>query len=153
MNFYLKLMVMFSLILAPQILRAHMGFMERLLFSDKPYAKEMEVNAYIVTQEQACVALTSPSLEIIQLDNQELYQKNTYLLLRVRNTGKKHAWGTLACKVPTYHDPIKISIFGVGRSDRHSYNTYLIQLGSLILTKNEEDTPLIQTEWDKLYTK
>lgn len=153
MNFCLKSIVALLMVLIPQIAKADMDFVDRILFSDKSYATEMEVKSYIITQEQACAALSDPTQEITQLDNKKLYRKNTFLFLQVRNNGKKHAWGTLACKVPTYHYPIKISIFGVGRPDRHSYNTYLIQLGSLLLTQNETGTPSIKTEWDELYTK
>jgi hypothetical protein len=140
-------------VLIPQIAQADMDFLDRILFSDKSYTNEMEVKGYIITQEQACTTLSDPTQEIRQLDNKELYRKNTYLFLKVRNNGQKHAWGTLACKVPTYHYPIKISIFGVGRSDRHSYSTYLIQLGSLLLTQNDAGMPSIKIEWDELYTK
>jgi hypothetical protein len=137
----------------PQILRADMNLVDRILFSDKAYAKEIEVKAFIITQEQACAAFCDPPIEPVQLDNKELYGKKTYLFLQVRNNGKKHAWGTLACEVPTYHMPIKISIFGLGRSDSYSYNTYLIHLGSLLLTPNETGTPKISIEWDELCTK
>jgi hypothetical protein len=128
-----------------------MNFIDRLLFSDKSYASQIEVKAYIITQEQACVALCDPPQEPIQLDKKELYGKKTYLFLQVRNTGKKHAWGTLACKVPSYHVPIKVPIFDI--NNPKNYNIYLLHLGSLILVRNETGVPKISVEWDELYTK
>ena len=153
MNFSLKIMITCILAFMPQLLKADVKFVDWVLFSDKAYAKEMEVQAYIITQEQACIALNDPSQELIQLDKKDLYNKNTFLFLKVRNNGTKHAWGTLACKVPTYHAPIKLSIYGVGRSDKHAYNVYLIQLGSLGIVPSETGIPKVSVEWDELYTK
>ena len=153
MIFLLRLMIALGLLSLPVTVKADMKFVDWILFSDKAYAKEMEVHAYIITQEQACAALCEPPQEPIQLDKKGLCRKNTFLFLKVRNNGTKHAWGILACKVPTYHIPIKVSIYGVGRSDRHAYNVYLIQLGSLGIVPSETGMPKISIEWDELYTK
>lgn len=83
----------------PQRLRAELNLFERLLFSKRSYAKNIEVKAYILTREQAYAALCNPVEEPIQLDKEKLYSQNAFLMLLVRNTGKEHAWGTLACKV------------------------------------------------------
>lgn len=150
MNFYLKLIVVLMMLLAPQIAKADMGFVNWVLFSDKAYAKEIEVRAYIITQEQACAALCDPE-HLTQLDNKALYGKKTYLFLQVRNIGKKHAWGTLACSVPGYHVPIKMPIFDI--DNPKNYNTYLFHLGVIVLTDSKPDVPQITVEWDELYTK
>lgn len=52
MNFFLQTLAALLIILIPQIAKADMNFIERSLFSDKAYAKEIEVKAYIITQEQ-----------------------------------------------------------------------------------------------------
>lgn len=151
MNFYLKSIAVFVMLLMPQITMAEMNFIERTLFSDKSYAKEIEVKAYIITQEQACAALCDPPQQPVQLDKNELGGEKTYLFLQVRNTGKKHAWGTLACRVPAYHVPIKVPIFDINNPT--NYNLYLIHLGSLMFVRSETGTPKISIEWDELYTK
>ncbi len=151
MNFCLKSIAAFTMVLAPQIAKADMKFVDWVLFSDKAYAKEIEVKAYIITQEQACAALCDPPQQPIQLDNPTLYGKKTYLFLQVRNTGKKHAWGTLACSVPRYHVPIKVPIFDI--NNPKNYNTYLFHLGVIVLTDSKPDVPKISIEWDELYTK
>jgi hypothetical protein len=138
-------------VLIPQIAQADMDFFDRILFSDKSYAKEIEVKAYIITREQACAALCEPPQQPIQLDKKELVGKKKYLFVQVKNTGRKHAWGTLACKVPSYHDPIKISIDDLDNPKNH--NIYLIHLGSLGFLPSEIDAPKIAIEWDELYTK
>jgi len=152
MNFYLKAIIALMLILTPQIVRADMDFISRMLFSDRSYAKNIEIKAYIITQEQACVILNDLSQELYQLDNKELYDKKTYLFLKIRrNSGKKHAWGTLSCRVPRYHFPIKIPILDI--EGPQNYNTYLIHLGKIVNAPNKPGTPKISTFWDELYTK
>jgi hypothetical protein len=151
MSLYPKSIAALALVLAPQIAKADMNFIDRLLFSDKSYASQIEVKAYIITQEQACAALCDPPQEPIQLDKKELYGKKKYLFLQVRNTGKKHAWGTLACTVPSYHVPIKVPIFDI--DNPKNYNIYLLHLGSLGFVRGETGVPKISVEWDALYTK
>jgi hypothetical protein len=151
MNFILRSIAVLSMILIPQIAKADMNLVDRLLFSDKAYANEIEVKAYIITQEQACAALCDPSQLPTQLNNKDLYGKKTYLFLQVRNMGKKHAWGTLACSVPRYHVPIKVPIFDI--DNPKNYNTYLFHLGVIVLTDSKPDAPKISVEWDELYTK
>ncbi len=151
MKSFLNLIVFILILVAPHIAKADMNFMERSLFSDKAYAKEIEVKAYIITREQACAALCDPPQQPTQLDNKALYGKKTYLFLQVKNTGKKHAWGILACKVPRYHDPIKVDIGDL--DNPKNYNTYLLHLGVIVLTDSKPDMPKISIEWDELYTK
>ena len=151
MNFFLKSIVAFMMVLAPQIARADMNVVDRVLFSDKSYAKEIEVKAYIITQEQACAALCDPPQQPTQLEKKDLIGKKKYLFLQVRNTGNKHAWGTLACKVPSFHAPIKVDIGGL--DNPKNYNIYLLHLGSLGFLPSEAGIPKISVEWDELYTK
>lgn len=153
MHTFVRIIITCCIAFLPLQLKANMKFVDWVLFSNKAYAEEMEVKAYIITQEQACAALNNPSQEPVQLDKKELLNKNTFLFLKVRNNGPKHAWGTLACKVPTYHTPIKLSIYGVGRLDKKIFNVYLIQLGSLGIVPSETGIPKISFEWDELYTK
>ncbi len=150
MNFYLNSMVALALLFLPQIAEARMNFFDRLLFSDKAYAKKIEVKAYIITQEQAQAALCNPSHELLQLDKKELYGKKNYLLLQVRNTDITHAWGVLTCRVPSYDVSIKLPIFDLASTKKH--NTYLLQIGSPELLPNETGKPEISIGWDELYT-
>ena len=150
MNFCLRSIFVFIMILLPQVVKADMGIMDWILFSDKKYAKHIEVKAFILTQEQACKALCEPEQDPIQLDKKALSGKTKYLFLMVKNLGKKHAWGTLACRVPGYHVPIKVPIFDI---NSQKYNLYLIHLGLLGFVSKEGDFPEISIEWDRLYTK
>lgn len=151
MNFCLKSIVAFMMVLAPQIAKADMKLVDWVLFSDKSYAKKIEVKAYIITREQARAALSDPPEQPTQLDKKDLVGKKKYLFLQVRNTGKKHAWGILACSVPGYHVPIKVSIFDINNPE--NYNIYLLHLGLLGFLPSETGAPKIAVEWDELYTK
>ena len=150
-KFFLKTTVAIIMILTPQIVLADMDFIDRILFSDKSYAKEIEVKAYIITREQASAVLRDPPQEPTQLNKKELGGTKTYLFLQVRNTGKKHAWGILSCKAPRYHTPIKVAIDDL--DNPNNSNIYLLHLGSLAFFPNETGTPKISVEWDELYTK
>ena len=151
MEFRFKTVIILMLMFIPQAARADMGFIDRLLYSDKPYASEIEVKAYIITPEQACAVFRDPPQEPIQLDNQGLRKASTYLFIQVKNNGKKRAWGTLACKAPLYHVPIKISILHL--DDSQIWNNYLIHLGSLMILETETGYPKFSVEWDELYAK
>lgn len=151
MGTFLKMVIASFVACTPQLLKADVKFVDWVLFSDKAYAKEIEVKAYIITQEQACAALCDPPQQPTQLSNKDLYGEKTYLFLQVKNTGKKHAWGILACKVPRYHDPIKVDISDL--DNPKNYNTYLLHLGVIVLTNSKPDMPKISVQWDELYTK
>jgi hypothetical protein len=151
MNFFLKSIAAFSMLLIPQIAKADLNFIKRTLFSDEFYAKEIEVKAYIITQEQACAALRNPPQEPIQLEKKDLIGKTKYLFLQVRNSGKKHTWGTLACELPSFNIPLKVFVGDVDNSN--TYNIYILHLGLLGFLPNETGIPEISIKWDELYTK
>jgi hypothetical protein len=151
MKFFLRAIVAIMTIVTPHIARADMNFFDRIMFSDKAYAKEIEVKAYIITQEQACTALCDPQQEVIQLSKKELGGNKTYLFLKVKNMSNKHAWGTLACKVPRYHGPIKVSVGDL--DNQKNYNIYLLHLGSLAFIPSSTGIPEISVEWDELYAE
>src|SRR5690348_13981869 len=118
-------MIMIACIFAllPQFLRADLNLFERLLFSDKAYAKHIEVKAYILTEKQSADLLADPVKEPTQLLASELAKfPKRYLVVRVKNLGDKHAWGTLACCVPRIWHPIKIPVISI----RDDFCNYLI---------------------------
>jgi hypothetical protein len=126
MKLFLQAIVAIMIVVTPHIVRADMNFFDRIMFSDKAYAKEIEVKAYIITQEQACAALCDPSQEVIQLSKKELGGSKTYLYLKVKNTGNKHTCGTLACRVPSYSISIKTTVVAIASSK--NFNFYLTRV-------------------------
>ncbi len=151
MNFPAKIIIAFVLVLTPQLLRADLNFIERFLLSDKAYAKHIEVKAYILTDTQASSLLADSSKEPVQLLASELAKfPNKYLVVRVRNLGDKHAWGTLACSVPRIWDPVKIPIISI----HQDFCDYLICIEGLSVADSHENfIPKLTFEWDQLYTK
>lgn len=135
----------------PQLLRADLNFVDRFIFSDKAYAKHIEVKIYILTESQSADLLANPSKEPIQLFSSELSKfPKKYLVVRVKNLGDKNAWGTLACSAPRIWEPINVPIINI----RDDFCNYLICLeGSYVAGSDENFIPKLSFEWDELYTK
>lgn len=151
MRFFIKITMVCALIWIPQIVRADLNIVERFFFSDKAYAKHIEVKAYILTEKQSADLLADPSNEPTQLLSSELAKfPKLYLVARVKNLGNKHAWGTLACSVPRIWHPIKVPTISI----HDDFCNYLICLeGFSVAYSDEIFTPKITFEWDQLYTK
>lgn len=151
MNFFLKIVLAIVLSLTPQLVRADLNFIERLFFSDKAYARHIEVKTYILTDEQASGLLASPSNEPVQLIGSELAKsRKKHLVIRVKNLGKKHTWGTLACSVPGIWETLKIPIISI----QDDFCDYLICIdGAAVAFSHDNFAPHVTFEWDQLYTK
>ena len=149
MNFPLKIAVVCALVFMPQL--NALNVFTRFLFSNKAYAKNIEVKAYILTNIQASALLADPSKEPTQFIGRELAKfPKQYLVVRVRNLGNSHAWGTLACSVPGIWDPLKIPIISI----RKDFCDYLICVEGISVSYSHHTyAPNITYEWDKLYTK
>lgn len=151
MRCFLGSLIGFLLILLPQNANADLNFIERFFLSDKAYARHIEVKAYILTESQSADLLANPSKEPKQLLASELADfSKIYLVVRVKNLGKKHAWGTLACPVPRIWEPVKIPIVSI----YEDFSNYLICIdGTAVAFSHEKFLPKITFEWDQLYTK
>ena len=148
----MKFWVLTALILiaiVPFALRADMT--KKLLFSNKGYAKQIEVKTYILTQEQVAKLFKEPDKAQMQLTVDELHSiKNIYFIIRIKNLGKSHAWGILSCKVPGIYAPLKISIPTINKS----FCDYVICISGFFVSYNESSPyPIISYEWSELYTK
>ena len=147
MRFFVKIVTCVFWI--PQLLMADLTLFEKFLFSDKFYARNIEVKMYILTEKQSAALLKDPSKEPVQLFSSELVQvSNKYLVVRVRNLGNYHAWGRLACSLPGVWSPVKIPIIGLGEC----FSDYFICITG-IADSNEPSLPKLSYKWDQLYTK
>lgn len=151
MSAFLKPIVALLILLLPHVAKADLNLFERLLFSDRAYAKHIEVKVYILTERQSADLLADPLKEPIQLLASELAPfPKKYLVVRVKNLGDKHAWGTLACSVPRVWHPIKVPTISI----HDDFCNYLISLEGLAIAESYENfIPKITFEWDQLYTK
>jgi hypothetical protein len=152
MKFFLKLLVLSSLMFAQSFLSADLNFITRFFLSNKGYAKNIDVKVYILTEAQSAALLADPYKEPVQMLASELSKFDTkYLVVRVKNLGNTHAWGTLACSVPRIWDPVKIPILNI--VDEH-FSNYLICIeGAAVAMAHEDFPPKLTFEWDALYTK
>ena len=151
----MKFWVLTALILiaiVPFALRADMT--KKLLFSNKGYAKQIEVKTYILTQEQVAQLFKEPNKMPIQLTVDELNKisnetKNRYIVIRVKNLGNLHAWGVLSCKTGL-RNPIMIGIPSI----KNTYSDYVICISGIFITSSEQNIyPATEYEWPELYTK
>jgi hypothetical protein len=123
----------------------------KILFSNKTYAKNIEVKTYILTQEQVAELFKDSDKEPIQLTVQELNKNNiNYFVLRVKNLSNSHAWGTVSCKARTIHKPFKIPIFTI----KNQFSNNILDIrGTVIAEAFNSSYPDISYEWSELYTK
>ncbi|NGX49755.1 MAG: hypothetical protein K940chlam5_01359 [Candidatus Anoxychlamydiales bacterium] len=137
----------------PFVLKADLT--KKLLFSNKSYAKQIEVKTYVLTQEQVAQLFKEPNKDPIQLTVNELGKatretKKRYFVVRARNLGDLHAWGILSCKVRYIREPLKIPMISI----RDQFCDYIICVtGFIISPQDDSPYPDISYEWSELYTK
>ena len=138
------------ILLTPFLLIADLT--NKILFSNKGYAKEIEVKTYILTQQQMGDLFNHPDIVPKQLSVKELNNidfKN-YCVIRVKNLGERHAWGILSCKIPGINGIVKVEIPCI----KEYYCDYVVCLSSVRILHNDKSAyPLISYEWSELYTK
>ncbi len=136
-------------LMVPFVVKA--SLVNRILYSNKSYAKQIEVKTYILTQEQVSDLFRDPSKEPTSLSVDELnHISDIYLIIRAKNNGNKVAWGRLLCKTPGIQDPIQIDLPVV----RSFYCIYAVCIADVFISRNKKSKyPDISYEWKELYTK
>lgn len=118
--------------------------------SDKEYAKNIEIQAYLVTKDQVAKLFSEENGKVVQKTNKELYRKEIYLLVRCKNFGDYRAFGTLNCRLSNEGDPISIEIMMMPGYMKSYYDTVIpLYSGSI---PNNENTPFVSCKWKDLYT-
>ena len=121
-----------------------------MYLSDKKYAKNIEVKAYLVTKDQVAKLFSEENGEVVQKTNKELYDKEVFLLVRCKNFGDYMAFGTLNCQLPNCGSPISIEIMMMPGYMKSFYDTVFPIEGGLI--RNDSKAPNITCKWKHLYT-
>jgi len=122
------------------------------LFRNKDYAKNLEVNAYVLNETQLkdyfCKG-TRP----YQIPPQDLAFKGTcFLFIEVKNKGEHGCWGTLECYLfDAYSVPVNVS-HPTREPKEDQYSIYLIDLGRLVFQPNV-GAPAVSYKWKNLYAK
>ena len=128
-------------------------FFERWRLSNKGYAKNIEVKSYLLTDEQLINLLSQPKQDVKQPSQNELYNKNINLVLRIKNHGQGVVWGTLAWKIGEGGwgnvevddmPPIRVSY-------AKTFNDFIIPVGNIIFFDKDIPSPKIQVKWKRLY--
>jgi len=143
------LFILLAIFIVPFTLKADV--VKKMLFSNKGYAKQIEVKTYVLTQEQVVDLFKNQDKMPELLTVKELNKINKlYLVARIKNLGEMHAWGILNCKIPNVGIPIKMSFINITKYDCDC----MICLGSPALYQENNDLPPdISYEWSELYTK
>lgn len=127
-----------------------LNLVSRAYLSDKKYAKNIEVKAYLVTKDQLAKLFNEENVEIIQKSNKELYGREIFLLVRCKNFGEYRSFGTLNCKISNRGDPISIEIMMMPGYMKSFYDSVLHMYGGII--PNDNEIPTVNCEWKSLYT-
>ena len=124
----------------------------KVLFSNKRYAKKIEVKTYVLTQDQVADLFKYPEKEPIQIPSEKLNKiglKSSFVV-RVRNLGNRHAWGILSCEMRCIHKPFKIPIISIGKQ----FCDYIICVEGIVIAEAKNSLfPDISYKWSELYTK
>ena len=149
MKIWMILVVMIVLLI-PFMLKADLT--KKILFSNKGYAKEIEVKTYILTQQQMGDLFNHPYIEPKQLSVKELNNINyrNYFVVRIKNLGKRHAWGVLSCKVRCIHEPFEIPIISITKD---FCDNVICITGIAVAPAENSIYPSMFYEWSELYTQ
>lgn len=113
------------------------------------YAKNIEVECYIVTRQQLSDLFNQKITNITQLPTKELnYPQEVYFLIRVKNTGNMATSGILHCFVPScgFPYPIKVMYIPPKMDD---YYDFVIRFDTGLISP-WDSKPVITYEWNKL---
>ena len=127
-----------------------LDLLSRAYLSNKKYAKNIEVKAYLVTKDQVAKVFRENNVEISQKTNKELYGQELFLFVRCKNVGNYRSFGTLNCKRSDRGSLISIEIMMMPGYMKYFYDSVLPMCSGII--PNDENTPVITYEWTSLYT-
>ena len=127
-----------------------LDLLSRAYLSNKKYAKNIEVKAYLVTKDQVTKVFTEDNVEINQKTNKELYGREIFLLVRCKNFGDYRSFGTLNCQRSDRGNLMSIEIMMMPGYMKSYYDSVLPMYSGII--PNDENTPVISCEWKSLYT-
>jgi hypothetical protein len=149
---YWIIVIVLAISIIPFALKA--DTVDKMLFSNKKYAKQIEVKTYILTQEQVAELFKNPDKEPKLLTSEELNviaNEKRYCIFRVKNLGELHAWGKLSCKIPGINGEIFLEIPCIRKS---YYCDYLICISGVYVSSGKDyQYPVITYKWAELNTK
>ena len=127
-----------------------LDLISRAYLSNKKYAKNVEVKSYLVTRDQVARLFSEENREITQKINKELYGKEVFLLVRVKNHGESMSFGLLNCTIPNRGVPITFDI-EMMPGLMNSFHDSVLYIGNGFIP-NDNNASVINWEWKSLYT-
>ena len=127
------------------------GFIEEILFSNKKYAENIEMETYVISEEKLTEIFANHwEQPLVQQSRRELLGKEAYLVIRVTNRGNNSAWGTLWCQVDRSNLAVQIYAVPFKR-----WFSYVIPRGEFTTSQRagRGEFPEIIVKWKRLYTK
>ena len=127
-------------------------FLIRWLFREDEFAKKIEIQPYLLSDDQVVQMLAHPEDALNQPLQRDLYLKNVNVVLRIRS---RHvvSWGTLAWRLNDKQIWSKVEFSPPPSGTKHArqYNDLIIPLGVIITTNSNLPPEQIQTKWVQLY--
>lgn len=121
-----------------------------VLKSDPTYAKNLPIRHFILTEQQMSQFFSHFPPEPEPLNFYGLSESNLYLIIQIKNTGPRHAYGTL-------HFPFFPRFFSICidvEANTNEFSTYVVPLGNRESEDFEDaedvDDRLNNLEWDKI---
>jgi len=126
-----------------------MDLLSKLSFSDKKYAKNIEVQTYLVTRDQVAEVFSREKTEVTQKVNQDLYGREVFLLVRCKNTGEYAVFGALKCEIENLNTPITVNIADLP-AKMNRFHDCVIYMGNGFVP-NDGQILNVSYSWKELY--
>jgi len=123
--------------------------MANMFFSTFEYQKEIIVEPLLLNKADVIILLSSDMEK--HVSHSHTFNNDVNLVVRLKNTGNKGAWGTLACNVEGYKD-VQIYVPHLTPNMRE-FVTFVIPLSGMITPRSMDKAPTIEIKWEKLYSK
>ena len=135
------------------LLFASEGFSWDFLFSNKNYSDRITVQARIASHVSLSKLMANKDRNLDNVPketNRFLKNSRPHLFIRIKNHGNASAWGKLSCNIDNHHR-VKVDVKPLGAS-MSLWSYHVIPIKSIILADND-DYPIVSTEWLRLYSK
>ncbi|NNM43942.1 MAG: hypothetical protein HKM07_06330 [Chlamydiae bacterium] len=126
-------------------------FLEKWIFSNRGYAKQIEIKTYILTDEQVVWLLNHPDEEVEQPLQKDLHRKNVNAVIRMKNRGKEQFWGLFTWETPN----LRSHLVGIDNnaSYKDKFMNFVFPMGRRIYVDYDESPEEITVAWVTLCTK
>ena len=122
------------------------------MFRDMDYQKNIEINSFVITKDQLTNYFCRHERPQQILPKDLAFKDNCFLLVEVKNRGKRDCWGTLECYVLGAQSALVPIIHPAQSREENGYSIYVSDLGRVLYMPQKEAVLAIY-KWKDLYTK